>query len=148
MGSKPDTSSTPSACGTSVSPLAPGKKRIVWLPGPGSINWSCPVMLMMFGSTKAAGTPVVAMAEGGPEMYVVVEFVAAVTDASFSDTPSTPLTTDSAALTNAPGRGDVSPRLATAVRVVKSFATAILFSTSTASVPVAPFAIANAAAPG
>ena len=80
-------------------------------------------------------------------IYALVAFSPAVTDASFSDVPSTPFSTVRAAVTKVLANGFVSPKFAAAVLVVKSSATVILFSTSVASLPVAPLAIASAAAP-
>ena len=80
-------------------------------------------------------------------MYAVVAAIPAVTEASFSDVPSTPLNTLRAAGKNEAGSGPAPQIPAAFVRVVKSSATAILFCTSIASNPVAPLAIASAAAP-
>src|ERR1019366_2274756 len=103
---------------------------------------------MTFASACAAAARLaVCLLVAAPEMNDVVALIPEVTDASFSDVPSPPFSTLPAAVTNDAGNGDVSPRAAAVVLVVKSIATAILFRTSIASAPVAPLAIASAAAP-
>jgi hypothetical protein len=78
---------------------------------------------------------------------VVVAFFPAVTDASFNDVPSTPFNTLLAAIRNEAGNETVAPNPAVAARFVKSSATVSVFSNSIASDPVAPLAMARAAAP-
>src|SRR5580658_3610444 len=89
-------------------------------------------------STAVAAEPVAVR-----EMYTVVAFIPAVTDASFNVVPSTPVNTLPAAVANDDDSGPATP--AAFVLVVKSTATAILFCTSVESTPVAPFAIARIA---
>src|ERR1019366_9230468 len=86
---------------------------------------------MTLASTRAVpAVPIPPTPAVDPESQAAVAFIAAVTDASFSDAPSTPLIAVWAAVTNETSNGDVAPAPAAAVFVVKSYATAILFSNS------------------